>query len=160
MSVLASKRRLSRFEAIHHATELQKQLREFTKRDFGIKDLHKVARKKFECRIDRYCDYDKYNYLLQTHKRNIDYNMSMIVEKVRSANSVHPRIYSEYELRRNYQNEALAFCDVVIGELQEAVEIFNVDINEFEPYIKGINREIDLIKGWRQKDNRFQSLPR
>lgn len=160
MSVLVSKRRLSRFEVIHHAIELQKQMREFTQRDFGIKDLHKVARKRFECGIDAYCDFEKYNYLLQTHKRNIDYNMSMLVEKVRSANSIRPRLYTEYELRRNYQNEALAFCDVIIGELQEAVETFAVDINKFEPYVKGINREIDLIKGWRQKDNRFQSLPR
>nr|DAG47191.1 MAG TPA: hypothetical protein [Caudoviricetes sp.] len=135
-------------------------MREFMQRDFGIKDLHKAARKRFECRIDTYCDFEKYNYLLQTHKRNIDYNMSMLVEKVRFANSIRPRLYTEYELRRNYQNEALAFCDVIVGELQEVVETFAVDINKFEPYIKGINREIDLIKGWRQKDNRFKTLPR
>lgn len=63
----------------------------------------------------------------------------------------------EYEQRRSYQNNAIVNCEQIIKELQRIVEIFNVDVNTYGRYVKAIDREIGLIKKWRQRDNRIKS---
>lgn len=63
----------------------------------------------------------------------------------------------EYEQRRSYQNSAIVNCEQIIKELQRIVEIFNVDVNTYGRYVKAIDREIGLIKKWRQRDNRIKS---
>lgn len=36
-------------------------------------------------------------------------------------------------------------------------EIFEVDLNLYSPYVKAIDREIGLIKKWRQRDKKMES---
>lgn len=76
---------------------------------------------------------------------------------VRAANSLYPTSMAEYERRREYQNNAIVNCEQLIKELQRVVEIFEVDINLYNRYVKAIDREIDLIKKWRQRDNKIKS---
>ncbi len=64
---------------------------------------------------------------------------------------------NEYETRRDYQNAAIVNCEQLINELQRVVEIFDVDLNLYNRYVKAIDREIGLIKKWRQRDNRIKS---
>lgn len=63
----------------------------------------------------------------------------------------------EYEQRRGYQNNAIVNCEQIIKELQRVVEIFEVDVNTYGRYVKAIDREIGLIKKWRQRDNKIKS---
>ena len=42
-------------------------------------------------------------------------------------------------------------------ELQLVVEIFDVDLNLYNRYVKAIDREIGLIKRWRQRDMAIKS---
>ena len=42
-------------------------------------------------------------------------------------------------------------------ELQRVVERFEVDVNLYSRYVKAIDREIGLIKKWRQRDNQIKS---
>lgn len=49
------------------------------------------------------------------------------------------------------------FIDSGTKELQRTIDIFEVDVNAYEPYVKDINREIELIKKWRQKDNQIKT---
>lgn len=63
----------------------------------------------------------------------------------------------EYEQRRDYQNTAIVNCEQLLKELQRIVEIFEVDVNLYSRYVKAIDREIGLIKKWRQRDNRIKS---
>ena len=48
-------------------------------------------------------------------------------------------------------------CEQLLKELQRIVEIFEVDVNLYSRYVKAIDREIGLIKKWRQRDNRIRS---
>ena len=64
---------------------------------------------------------------------------------------------NEYEQRRDYQNTAIVNCEQLLKELQRIVEIFEVDVNLYSRYVKAIDREIGLIKKWRQRDNRIKS---
>ena len=58
---------------------------------------------------------------------------------------------------RDYQNTAIVNCEQLLKELQRIVEIFEVDVNLYSRYVKAIDREIGLIKKWRQRDNRIKS---
>lgn len=82
---------------------------------------------------------------------------------ITAANTTYPQSISEYETRRDYQNLAITNCEQIKKELQRIIEVFGgfdtfgVDINEFGPCVKAIEREIVLIKNWRQRDKRMKS---
>lgn len=157
MSVLVSKRKESRFEAIVYSVELHNMLFELMQRNFGIKDLNQIVRVRYAYGKDDHEDFEKYHYLLRNFKERMDNLVSLLTNNVRAANSIYPTSMREYELRRDFQNYALINCAQLIKELQRIVETFDVDINSYGQYIKAIKREIDLIKKWRQKDNRMKS---
>lgn len=163
MSVLVADRTLSRYEAVAYASILHSQMREFMQRNFGIKDLLQLCQSNYAHGLDEVESFQRYQYMLTTHKNNIDLVRSLLRNNVRAAQNLYPTNMHELEVRRDYQNDALANCQALLGELMQIVEDFHVidsrivDINGFKPYNDAINREIDLIKGWRQRDNRFKS---
>lgn len=157
MSVLVSDRKESKFEAITFSIELHNMLIELMQRSFGVKDFEHFVRMRYAYGKDDKEDFSKYRYLMNNFKMRIDQLASMLTSNVRAANSLYPTSIHEYEQRRSYQNNAIANCEQIVKELQQVVEIFEVDINLYSRYIKAIDREIGLIKKWRQRDNKIKS---
>lgn len=157
MSVIVSERKESKFEAITYATELHDMLIDLMQRSFGIKDLDRFVRHRYAYGKDEKEDFSKYRYLMNNYKKRIDNLASLLTSNVRAANSTYPTSMHEYEQRRDYQNSAIVNCEQLIKELQRVVEIFEVDINIYGRYINAIDREIGLIKKWRQRDNKIKS---
>lgn len=157
MSVLVSNRRESKFEAITFSIELHKMLVELIQRDFGVKDVDQFVRIRFFLGKDETEDFSRYRYLMQRSKDRVDQTAALLTNNLRGANSIYPTSMHEYELRRDYQNYALANCEMLIRELQHVVEIFDVDLNLYNRYVTAIDREIGLIKKWRQRDNKIKS---
>lgn len=145
MSVLVSDRTESKFEAITYSVELHDMLIELMQRSFGVKDLDHFVRVKYAYGKESAEDFSKYRYLMLNYKNRIDQLASMLT-------TLH-----EYEKRRDYQNTAIVNCEQLLKELQRIVEIFEVDVNLYSRYVKAIDREIGLIKKWRQRDNRIRS---
>lgn len=156
MSVLASKRKESKFEAITFSIELHDMLLDFMQRSFGVKDLEHFVRVRFAYGKDEIEDFAKYRYLMSNFKSRIDQLASQLTSNVRAANSTYPTSIHEYEQRRDYQNNAIINCEQILKELQRIVEIFEVDINTYDRYVNAIDREIGLIKKWRQRDNKIK----
>lgn len=157
MSVLVSKRKESRFEAIVFSIELHGMLIDLMQRSFGVKDLDQLVRVRYARGKDETEDFNRYRYLMQNFKSRIDQLASQLTGNVRAANSIYPTTLKEYERRREYQNSAIVNCELLIKELQRVVDIFEVDVNVYGEYIKAIDREIGLIKKWRQRDNKIKS---
>ena len=157
MSVLVSKRKESKFEAITYSIELHNMLIGLMQRGFGVKDLEHYVRVRYAFGKDATEDFAKYRYLMQNYKNRIDQLAALLTNNVRAANSIYPTSMHEYEQRRDYQNNAIVNCEQLIKELQRVVEIFEVDVNIYGRYIKAIDREIGLIKRWRQRDNKIKS---
>lgn len=156
MSVLVSKRTESKFEAIIHSVELHDMLIDLIQRNFGVRDIEKFVRTRFAYSVEE-DEYAKHRYLMHNFKSRVDQLASQLTSNVRAANSLYPTSMAEYERRREYQNNAIVNCEQLIKELQRVVEIFDVDINLYNRYVKAIDREIDLIKKWRQRDNKIKS---
>ena len=157
MSVLVSKRSESKFEAIVYPIELHNMLIELMQRSFGVKDLDQFVRMRYAYGKDDTEDFSKYRYLMYNYKTRIDQLASLMTNNIRAANSIYPTMLHEYEKRRDYQNTAIVNCEQLLKELQRVVEIFEVDVNLYSRYVKAIDREIGLIKKWRQRDNQIKS---
>lgn len=157
MSVLASKRKESKFEAITFSIDLHDMLLDFMQRSFGVKDLDRLVRVRYAYGKDETEDFAKYRYLMTNFKNRIDQLASQLTSNVRAANSTYPTSMREYEQRRDYQNNAIINCEQILKELQRIVEIFEVDVNTYGRYVNAIDREIGLIKKWRQRDNKIKA---
>lgn len=157
MSVLVSDRTESKFEAITFSIELHDMLIEFMQSGFGVKDLDHYVRVRYAYGKDRTEDFSKYRYMMQNYKNRVDQLAALITSNVRAANTIYPTNLHECEIRRDYQNTAIINCEQLLKELQRIVEIFEVDINLYSRYIKAIDREIVLIKKWRQRDKKIES---
>lgn len=157
MSVLVSKRKESKLEVVIFSTELHSMLIELMQRNFGVKNLKHAVRRRYHCTNSNKEGYDAYRYLMQNFKNRIDNLASSLTSNVRAANSLYPTTVHEYERRRDFQNDAIVNCEQIIKELQQVVEVFDVDINLYNRYVHAIDRELGLIKKWRQSDNKIKS---
>lgn len=157
MSVLVNDRTESKFEVVIFATEIHNMLRELMQRNFGVKDLSSFVRRRYAHGKDETEDFWRYRYLMHTNKKEIDRLGTALTTNVRAANSIYPTTMKEYERRREYQTAAIVNGEQIIKELQQVVETFEVDLNVYPRYIKAIDREIGLIKKWRQRDNKMKA---
>ena len=157
MSVLLGDRKESKFEAITYSTELHDMLILLMQRGFGVKDVDSFVRKKYAYGEISEENFAKYRELMRSFKSKVNQCASLITSNVRAANTIYPRTMHEYETRRDYQNAAIVNCEQLINELQRVVEIFDVDLNLYNRYVKAIDREIGLIKRWRQRDMAIKS---
>lgn len=157
MSVLAADRKESRYQSIVFAIKLQTRLTDFANRDFGIKDLKHFIQLRYAYGKDEMENFAKYRYLLQDCKTQLNRTAALLTANLVAAKSIYPTAINEYNQRREYQNNAIANASQLLTILQRTVDIFEVDVNAYEPYVKDINREIELIKKWRQKDNKIKT---
>ena len=155
MSVLASDRPESKLEVIHHAGVMRDMFNQLVLRNFGIRDVGPIARRKYILGKDNTENREKYECLLEEYRGAIVRFAARVEQDVSAANGIYPKSMSEYNQRRAYQNDALAACRQLTVEIQNVVGTFDVDINKYAPYSDAINREIDLINCWRRSDNRF-----
>mgnify|MGYP000010964530 FL=1 len=157
MAVLVNNRKESKLEPIVCSVELHKMLTDLIQKDFGVKDMDHLVRVRYACGRDATENFSRYRYLMQTAKNNIDQMAFLLTNNLRGANSIYPTSMREYEQRRDYQNFAIVNCEQIIKELQRVVELFDVDVNVYGRIVSAIDREIGLIKKWRQRDNRIKS---
>lgn len=157
MSVLVSERKESQFEVIIFADELRNMMIELMQRRFGIKNLEQMVRVQYAYGKLKTENIEYYQSVLACSKQNIMNIAALLTNNVRAANSLYPVTEDDWRKRRDFQNSAIINCELMLKELQHIVTLFNVDVNIYGRYVNAIDREIQLIKRWRQKDNRTMS---
>lgn len=172
MSVLKNLRNLSAMEFYKNALFIRKDLTQWLLRDFGAKKNPKNVRmvlkditKEEQQTIDKIFE----NHGKSTNKEFqseypqwfVDFERKVITEKlfemmtnITEANSIYPYRDFEWDLRREYQDKAITNCYAIFQELQYIVSLFPTDLNRFVYLLDKIEKEIDLLKGWRQSDNK------
>lgn len=172
MSVLKSKRKPSQFEVFHHLNKVRKEVTDLLLRDFGYSKRKAAQRleKKFSGRsYEELTDVEKEIYdhfrkqqeafdtwFIEDERKAVVDCLRSIGEHVYTANSIYPTYYEELVERRVHQDLAIGQCYRLVQELQYAIETLPVDVNSFLRFGEDIQREIDLIKGWRKSDNKFK----
>lgn len=172
MSVLKSKRKPSQFEVFHHLNKLRKEITDLLLRDFGynaIKSEKRLERRFGSRSYEELTDIEKQQYDRQKKKQDafdewfIESERNAIIDCLRSigehvytANSIYPTYPEELVERRIHQDLAIGQCYRLVQELQYAIETLPVDVNTYLRFGADIQKEIDLIKGWRKSDNKFK----
>lgn len=172
MTVLKRKRKASQFEVFHHLYEMRRDLTNLLLVDFGLSPakeqrvLQKVLNK---CDFDQLSDKDKervirtqqriegfHDWFISSERSAIVDYLREITRDVFEANSIYPTCMAEYEQRRLMQDQALGKCYGLAQELQYVIEALPVSANKYTRFAESIQTEINLIKGWRQSDNRLK----
>lgn len=113
------------------------------------KDKERVIRT--QQRIEGFHDW----FISSERSAIVDY-LREITRDVFEANSIYPTCMAEYEQRRLMQDRALGKCYGLAQELQYVIESLPVNVNKYTRFAESIQTEINLIKGWRQSDNRLK----
>ena len=90
MSVLASKRKESREEAIAYSLELYDMLIEFMQRSFAVKNQEQFVREQYATGKGLEVDYQTYAYIMLSTKEQIEKSASLLTANLRAARSLLP----------------------------------------------------------------------
>ena len=78
--------------------------------------------------------------------------VTKLLEEITAANTIYPTTEAELNQRRAHQNEAIIACEQIIQHMQWMIETLHASVNDFESLFEKAIKEINLIKGWRQKN--------
>lgn len=154
MSVKVSDRNESKLEAVFHATRVRQDIHDLCIRDFGIKDVDMIVRKKIAYRADPKANLEKYVLLMHQCKERLHFLADDLIATTRAANRIKMNTVARCDRRLEYQERALDTCEMLIGKIQDVVDIFWVDLNCYRQYIDSIDHEITLLRGWIQYTNK------
>ena len=172
MSVLKRNRKESKLEVFHNFTELRKDITDLLLRDFGydsVKFYKKLQKKYGNRNFDELSESEKaaYNrdrkrheafilWYIKNERETVIKCLHDINEHMYIANSIYPTCKEEYAERRVHQDITIGQCYRLVQELQYAIETLPVDVNKYLRFSESIQKEIDLLKGWRKSDNKFK----
>ena len=153
MSVVKSKRKESKFEVLHHAYKLRKDITELLLFNFGYKPQKREPETEYQ--QQRRLGFE--SWYIQDSRTAIIKRLRELVANLTAANSIYPVNEAEWTERRLYQDRAIANCYQILQELQYAIETLHPDINRYTRFALDIETEVKLIKGWRKYDNKVRS---
>ena len=171
-SVPKSRREESRFEAQHHFFSLRKEVTALVLNDFGFSE------KKYREQMEKYRaahinDPNIEGIVERWEKKNESFKRWFVDEEGRAVidimrdiqrhfslgNSIFPSDtparLMEFLMRRYHMNRAIGLCFSLKQELNYVIRTLPVDINKFERFAVMLDKQIALLKGVRQADNRL-----
>lgn len=172
MSVPKGKRKESEFEVFIHFYKMRKDITDLLLRDFGYKQKKQeqyIGKMFGGISYEDMNDSQKEHYI-KTKEKSEAFQDWYIVEQrstimnclrrinkhIFMANSIYPQYEKELVERRIEQDRAIGECNVLIQEMQYIINTLPVDVNKYVRFSDSIQREINLIKGWRKSDNKFK----
>lgn len=172
MSVRKDQRSQSKMEFYINAKRLRKEVTDWLFRDFGqsrkktinniIPKISLEDKKIMTSMFEKYGITSKYTFTSEYPMWFIDYEKQTIIEILRDlskniiyANSIYATNLSELDERRNYQNKAIGNCFDLKNEIENIVQQMSIDLNKIT-FIDKLEKEIKLLKGWRQSDNKIR----
>lgn len=154
MSVKVCDRSLSKLEAVYQATKVRELLHDLCLRDFAIKDVDTIVRKKIAFRVDPTAHLEKYVMILNESKHVINHLADDLLVTARAANRNSLKNRKGCERRLEYQEKALDDCEMIVAKLQDIASMFLVDLNRYRPCMEALDYEITLLKGWIKHTNK------
>lgn len=137
MTVLKSQRRESKFEVFHNFYYMRKELTSLIFRHLGYKGNDEF-----------------FKWVINGESQTIMRNLAEAQRYITMANSIFPTNLVECDERRKLQDYAIGLNYAILQELQFVLEtIPPIDKNKYVHFVDIINKEIKLLKGWRQSDN-------
>lgn len=171
MSVVKSKRGKSRLEVIHNYYKLRERMTFVLFNDFGYsrkKAAARISHKYFlnqpredlaeaeKIVYDDMLDHSDriFKEFVERERAYLTKLMQELGTHLASANGIYMTIPEEAIERRLEQDKAIAACYSIVAEFNCVLRTLPVSASKYAEASKLIRREIGLIKGWRQSDNK------
>lgn len=151
MSVNVGNRKQSRIEVLNTALKLNDAISQLSLRSFGIRSRNSPLRRKYQ-NLVKSDDSEILDNFIMSKRLDIEDLGDKIVHYVNAAQAIYPRFESEFNTRLEYQNKALATCEMVDKTLNKVASTFDVDIMYFKEVVSLLNNEKHLIIEWRKSD--------
>ena len=177
MTVPKGKRSLSQLEFYANAVKLRTDVNTWLLRDFGIKpkvrSLDAVSKARAMSEEDKAALIellDKYSlgdqitedfpaWWINERRKVIDGHLANLMHCIVAANSIFPVYECEYFERRKLQTKAIAYVFALIDEMQFVISVLwrttGVDVEKYMPFVGACDKELALLRGWRQSDNKI-----
>ena len=177
MSVLKNKRDLSDMEFYKNAIRMNQELATWMMRNFGtqrnprsvnqvIKNINEDDQKTIDDIFSKYGKPPNHEFVSEFPEWYVDRKRKRLldlcddlIENITNANSIYPTeefLHEEFAIRREFQWMAICNCKDIEQVLQGIRVDFRIDINKINKFLDMSKREVDLIKGWRQSDNKVR----
>lgn len=170
MSVVVSERKESKYQFYKNAISLRESIIFLLLRDFGVKarmrtiDFYKTKMeesdaKLFESLMAKYeiqkVPEEYPNWLIEKFRDTVYRLLEDMHKDITFAYSIWPTNKAEFEEKRIWQDRAIACCESLLQEFTLIIDILPVDANKYVNYVKKIDDEIKLLKGWRKSSNKL-----
>ena len=177
MSVLKNKRDLSDMEFYKNAIRMNQELATWMMRNFGtqrnprsvnqvIKNINEDDQKTIDDIFSKYGKPPNHEFVSEFPEWYVDRKRKRLldlcddlIENITNANSIYPTeefLHEEFAIRREFQWMAICNCKDIEQVLQGIRVDFRIDINKINKFLDMSKQEVDLIKGWRQSDNKVR----
>ena len=174
MTVVVRKRKQSGFEVFDQLARIRVEITNLIFRDFGFNydriemyagklfgqyymdELRKLNPEARELKLIRITE-DVKHYIKDASQTVKDL-LRQATAEVHIANDIIPTRWAEYDERRLRQDRAVGYLHVLTLELESIIDDLPVNANVFFRTATLIDREIGLIKSWRQADNKFKPI--
>ena len=170
MSVLKNLRNLSDMEFYKVSKEIRNQIIKWSLYNFGAKYKLKDI-KVFLKNIDDE-DKEEINKILEKYKTDKAFNLAIpdwlfdkergklhdicysMTDNIIHANEIYVTSEEEYQLRRCFQDKAIADCYQLYTELEIMSDNIPMNLNTLIGIFELIDREITLLRGWKGSDKK------
>lgn len=173
MSVPKGKRTVSDVIYFSHAYKVEERVIKYILADFGTtksyRDLHVFAhkakmsiedKKRFKELVDKYhleLETSYPEYIFCYFRECILENCKNLISLISKAHTMYPNSAYEFNIRRQYQTDAISACYDMKHMMQIAIQLFNSNnLEKFVPIINDIDKEIEYLKTWRKDCNKFK----
>lgn len=172
MSEPSGLRDLSKMEFYKNAKRIRKNIDLWLIREFGIKknsrSIKQVAKNiseedqsvineicaKYAVNPNKSYNSEYPEWYMEDEKKLIKSYCNKLIYYIVQANKLHPYFDFEWQQRRMNQNNAIGVVQNLYVEIDHIKEMFDVSLKFTTDLMDALDREEDLIKGWRQSDNK------
>lgn len=174
MSVPKGRRTISEVSYFSFAYRVTEKVIKYILSDFGTtktyRDLHVFTNKAkmshedkelFEELASKYkldVETSYPEYIFSYFRRSILSSCRELINLISKAHTMYPNSMYEYNVRRQYQTDAISTCYDMKHMIQIAIKIFNSNnLEKFIYIINDIDTEIEYLKNWRKDCNKFKN---
>lgn len=172
MSVPSGLRDLSKMEYYKNAVRIRTLIDQWLIREFGLKKNYRNIKQviknitdedqkiintifeKYDVNLNKTYNTEYPEWYIRHEQELIANYTARLITYIASANKLNPTLSFEWEERRKHQNLAISQVQIIYTEISHIKEMINVSIKFTEDLLDALNREENLLKGWRQSDNK------
>lgn len=140
MSVIANKRGLSSMQFYKTAMDLSKAI--------TLDLLRKMS--------DDKAVPDAPAYFIRYMRERILNELTLMMEFIVKGNSIYPTTLEELAMRKQFQNQAIGYCNTLSATLNYCVALFPDSLHTFLKYVDMLDHEQHLLRKWKQSNNKIE----